>query len=83
MDYNYLPKTPSGICRPRNGKYYISDDPYIRNRYYAFLKHRSFRQARNEPYELTWEDFDAVWTAELWARRGRGVDKKKGEAGRG
>lgn len=74
MDYKYLPKKKTNRRAPREGGYYISDDDYVRNRYYAYLKHKSFRQSRNEPYDLLWEHWDQLWTPELWERRGRGVD---------
>lgn len=74
MDYKYLPTTKTRVCRPKGGNYLISNDDYVRNRYYAFIKHRSFRVARKEAYTLTWSEWDAVWTQDLWERRGRGVD---------
>ena len=74
MDYKYLPNNHSGVCRPRGGKYRVAGDLYTRNKYYAYLKHRSFRQSRNEAYTLTWEQWDGVWSHQLWEQRGRGLD---------
>ena len=74
MAYKYLPKKKTNRRAPRSGGYLISDEDYVRDKYYAFLKHRSFRQSRCEAYTLEWEHWDALWTPELWERRGRGVD---------
>jgi len=74
MVYKYLPKPKSKVCRPKGGNYRVGKDSYTRDRYYAWLKHKSFRQSRNQEYNLTWEDWDAVWTHELWSQRGRGLD---------
>lgn len=47
-------------------------DPFERERYYAFTKHRAQANFRNEPYELTHEDWCELWPQELFLQRGRG-----------
>lgn len=42
------------------------------DKYYAWLKHRSQANYRKEHYELTWEDWQELWTPEKWEKRGRG-----------
>lgn len=74
MGYKYLPTNNTGVRRPRGGEYLVSDDPYVRDRYYAYLKHRSQKVFRGETYNLSWKDWDRLWTPELWALRGRGVN---------
>ena len=45
-----------------------------RERYYAWAKHRSQAHYRNESYNLTSEDWNLLWTEELWQQRGRHTD---------
>ena len=45
-----------------------------REKRYAYLKHRSQCMYRKEPYDLSWEDWNELWTDELFAKRGRGKD---------
>lgn len=49
-------------------------DPFVREKYYAFLKHRSQAQYRGEDYQLTWEDWQTIWTDERFNKRGRKID---------
>jgi hypothetical protein len=49
----------------------MGPDPLTREKYYAWLKHRSQAWHRNEDYELTWEDWQSLWTDELFHKRGR------------
>jgi hypothetical protein len=46
-------------------------DPITHDKYYAWLKHRSQARYRGEDYELTWEDWQTLWTNELWSQRGK------------
>lgn len=48
-------------------------DPIRRDKYYAFLKHRAQAKFRGEEYYLTWEDWESLWTPELWEQRGRRI----------
>lgn len=69
MTNKYLPKTKGKhswkiqhLCQPTEE---------LRNKYYAYLKHRSQARYRGEDYTLTWEDWHSIWTDTLWATRGR------------
>lgn len=48
-------------------------DPELRNRYYAYLKHRAQCRFRNEEYTLTFDDWLTLWPDELWYKRGRRI----------
>lgn len=41
------------------------------DRHYGWLKHRAQARFRNEQYNLTEEDWNSLWSQELWHRRGR------------
>jgi hypothetical protein len=47
-------------------------DPFERERYYAFTKHRAQANFRGEPYELTHEDWCELWPYDKFVCRGRG-----------
>jgi len=47
--------------------------PDRREKYYAYLKHKSQAEFRGELYLLTWEDWEAMWSDDLWSRRGRRI----------
>lgn len=49
-------------------------DPIQHDKYYAWLKHRSQARYRNEEYYLTWDDWESLWTNELWLKRGKQPD---------
>lgn len=46
-------------------------DPVLRDKYYAFLKHRSQARYRNEEYSLTWAEWQNYWTDQNWNNRGK------------
>lgn len=48
--------------------------PITRDKYYAFLKHRSQAVFRGEVHTLTWEQWQSLWHAAAWERRGRRGD---------
>lgn len=82
MKEKYIPKT-KGTKAKGDGKpgRYINPatwstgpDIVTREKYYAFLKHRSQAIFRKETYELTWEDWQKLWTNDLFERRGRNRD---------
>jgi hypothetical protein len=50
-------------------------DPIVHDKYYAWLKHRAQARYRGEPYELTWEDWQAIWPTELFLQRGRSAEQ--------
>tara|TARA_R100000734_G_C3312426_1_gene103458 strand:- start:338 stop:667 length:330 start_codon:yes stop_codon:yes gene_type:complete len=71
METKYLPKTKNKkswavehLCQPTD---------YLRNKYYAYLKHRAQARHRREDYTLTWDDWHEIWCEEAWAQRGRGA----------
>jgi len=37
-------------------------DPLDHEKYYAWAKHRSQAHYRSEPYDLTWEDWQDIWS---------------------
>jgi hypothetical protein len=49
-------------------------DPVDHARHIAYWRWLSQARYRGEPTDLTLEQWFKVWTPELWARRGRGVD---------
>jgi hypothetical protein len=50
-----------------------ADDDVVMQRdiYYAWLKHRSQARYRGEEYELTAEQWTALWPKDVWLNRGR------------
>jgi len=79
MKHKYLPKTKgvgilyNGPGRPsRPEEWIVGPDNDLRNKYYAYLKHRAQCKFRKEDYSLTWDDWCELWTDELWEQRGRG-----------
>lgn len=71
MDKKYL-KAP--LKTTRKVKVLVGDDYDRQAKYYAFLYHRAQAKYRKEPYDLTWEQWDTVWSNDLWIQRGRGAD---------
>lgn len=79
MQHKYLPlpKTTKVKGDGRFGRFVdpstwkTGPDPAVREKYYAYLKHRAQCNYRSEPYNLTWEDWQSLWTDELFLRRGR------------
>lgn len=76
----YIPKIigkPMGS--PGKGKKVNPDNwktgtnPIRRDKYYAYLKHKSQAAFRGEEYYLTWEEWEGLWTDELWHKRGRKI----------
>lgn len=66
-----MPHIP-GKARP---KAWIYKDPFDHQRHLPFLKARAQAKYRDEPWELTPEDWFSLWsTPELWAQRGRHAD---------
>jgi hypothetical protein len=46
-------------------------DLFQREKYYAYLKHKSQARFRNEPYDLTWADWQTLWPDDRFDKRGR------------
>lgn len=62
-----------GRCSdPRHWK--TGPDPTRRDKYYAYLKHKSQANFRKEVYLLDWEDWEHIWTDSLWELRGRKIE---------
>lgn len=78
MNTKYLPKlkNPNGEYKgsgrrvdPNTWK--TGPDELTREKYYAFLKHRAQCKFRSEPYNLSWEDWQTLWSDDAFKRRGR------------
>lgn len=62
----------SGMGRPVNPDLWLSGpDPITHEKYYAWLKHKSQAKFRKEEYELTFEDWQSIWSDADFVRRGR------------
>lgn len=79
MNYKYLPKSrrsglhPQG--RPLDPHAWITGpDPLRREKYYAYLKHRSQCKFRGESYDLEFEDWERLWSDDDFLNRGRQPD---------
>ena len=49
-------------------------DPFERERYYAWQKHRCQANHRGEEYRLSHEDWCALWPYDVFIQRGRHID---------
>lgn len=49
-------------------------DPVTHDKYYAWLKHKAQAKFRKEPHHITWEEWQSLWTQDLWLQRGRRAD---------
>lgn len=49
-------------------------DPLRREIYYAWLKHKSQAQYRGETYNLTWKEWEHMWSNGVWEKRGRKIN---------
>lgn len=65
-------QTPGRITDPNSWK--TGPNLEIRELYYAWLKHRAQCRYRNEAYDLTWEDWQAIWPLDLFRQRGKTVN---------
>jgi hypothetical protein len=76
--FKYAPKK-SAVCnsygKPRKmfPSNWVSGPDFLQHEiYYAWHKHRSQAKYRNEVYDLTWEDWQEIWSnTDLFLRRGR------------
>jgi hypothetical protein len=50
---------------------FIYKDPIDRQKHYAFLKAKAQAKLRDEPFEITIEQYMTLWTHKLWKQRGR------------
>jgi len=67
--YYPTPQTDSG--RRRRDRWITGSDPVLRDKYYAYLKHRAQAKYRREHYELDFEDWLELWPDSKWHLRGR------------
>jgi len=63
---------PGRRVDPTTWKY--GPDDFTHESHYAYLKHRSQARFREEPYDLTFEEWHSLWTPETLANRGRTID---------
>jgi len=65
---------PGGPGRPpRPEKWITGPDEYKHELYYSYLRHKAQAVYRHEQYNLSWEDYESLWTPETFEKRGRGV----------
>ena len=79
MQYKYVPLStrscPKANGRPIDPSKWVSGpDPLTREKYYAWLKHRSQARYRKEEYHLTWQDWQSLWSDGDFLKRGRTSD---------
>jgi hypothetical protein len=73
--YTYETQNNSNRGRPiRPETWKSGPTPEQRDKYYAWLKHRAQARYRGEQYDLTWEQWDNLWTSDLFANRGKRAD---------
>lgn len=74
---------PTGKKQPGEGghgryvdpnRWKTGPDPVTRDKYYAFLKHKSQAAYRGEDHSLTWEQWQDYWSDDHWLRRGKLID---------
>ena len=56
-------------------KWITGPDIVRRDKYYGFLRHRAQAKYRKEDYQLTFEQFESLWSNDDWFRRGKAIDK--------
>lgn len=70
--HNAKGPAPDGKGRPSCPDRWITGpDPIRRDKYYAWLKHKAQARFRNEDYELTWSEWESIWSEAAWNNRGR------------
>jgi len=62
---------PGRYVDPQSWK--TGPDIFVREKYYAYLRHKAQCNYRKEPYELTWEDWQQSWPDDQFLRRGKGL----------
>lgn len=77
LEHKYIPKSNriKGSAQGKGNTIGIKyTDPFERERYYAWQKHRAQARYRKEDYLLTHEDWCALWPYDKFVCRGRGVN---------
>ena len=62
----------TGKCSDPNN-WNTGPDPLRREKYYAYLKHKSQAWYRDELYLITWEEWEHMWPDDVWLKRGRKI----------
>lgn len=57
-------------CGPRPHTWITGPDPVIHKKYRVWIQAKNQAQFRGEPWALTFEEFQAIWS-ERWEHRGR------------
>jgi len=76
MRYKYVTNAIPKRLRRRNRptmphKWITGPDPLRREKYYAWMKHKAQAKYRKEEYHLTFDEWETLWTDELFEQRGR------------
>lgn len=58
----------------RNPNKWKYKDPDVHKKHIPFLRARAQAWYRNEAWNLSFEEFQEIWTEDLWVRRGRHKD---------
>jgi len=80
MRYKYVRQGVKFAPNNRQGRYVDPErwitgpDPLRREKYYAYLKHKAQCNFRGEDYELTWQDWETMWSDQQFLQRGKTVD---------
>ena len=69
---NHFKYAPNPRTRRRSMHLRRFQDPIQHEKYYAYLKHRCQARYRKERYDLTWAQWQRLWTDHQWHKRGRG-----------
>lgn len=62
-------RTPLGTRRSTHLRRF--QDPVQHDKYYAYIKHKAQASHRQESHRLSWSQWQLLWPAALWSRRGR------------
>jgi hypothetical protein len=67
----YDPRAPRPHQRgPRPHRWVTGTDPVEHKKYRAYIQHRNQSNYREEPWDITFEQYKQIW-AERWDQRGR------------
>lgn len=53
-------------------KWKTGPDILVREKYYAWLKHRTQAKYRGEEHTISWDFWQNIWQDDVWFQRGRG-----------
>lgn len=73
--YKYARESTGGPGKrgrnPNPNRWATGPDRLTHDKHYGWLKHKAQANYRGEEYSLTWEEWESLWTNELWLQRGR------------